>query len=49
MIASFASVRRWGAWWILLGHAQLCSLPSALLIGSATYLFSGGFLVADRF
>ena len=49
MIGSSASPRAWSRpWWILLGAcALLLTTVDALLIGRATYLFSGGFLVAE--
>ena len=49
VIASFASVRGWSrSWWVLLGACTaLLTAVDALLIGRATYLFSGGFLVAE--
>lgn len=49
MIGSFASPRAWSRpWWILLAAcALLLTTVDALLIGRATYLFSGGFLVAE--
>ncbi|MEX2206554.1 MAG: sulfatase-like hydrolase/transferase [Myxococcota bacterium] len=49
MIGSFASLRAWSRpWWILLGAcALLLTTVDAVLIGRATYLFSGGFLIAE--
>ena len=49
MIGSFASPRAWSRpWWTLLGAcALLLTTVDALLIGRATDLFSGGFLVAE--
>ncbi len=49
MIGSFASHRAWSRpWWALLGAcALLLTTVDVLLIGRATYLFSGGFLVAE--
>ncbi len=49
MIGSFASPRAWSRpWWTLLGVcALLLTTVDALLIGRATALFGGGFLVAE--
>jgi hypothetical protein len=49
VIGSFASLRAWSRpWWVLLGACVLLlTTVDAVLIGRATYLFSGGFLVAE--
>lgn len=49
MIGSFASLGAWGrSWWLLLSLcAGLLTVADALLIGRATDLFTGGFLVAE--
>jgi hypothetical protein len=49
VIGSFASLVAWSRpWWLLLGFCTaLLTVVDALLIGRTTYLFSGGFLVAE--